>query len=266
MKVTPGSVVVGYLDNGSWSACFGLSYRDLTLYDFMRKRRIIRNGGKELRSLCTSGNLPDSRNDVVRAFLTTTDGEWLFFVDTDMGFPKEIVEDLIQTADVRESPVIGALCFAARRGPVLNMYADTYHVHPTMYEKNPGKTGFTPYPLYPIDSLVPVDATGTAAILIHRSVLEAVQEKYGTDWFSRIRTEDDDGYYSEDLSLCIRLAELGIPMHVNTGVRTIHHKGLVYLDEDLYLSSNGFTREGVEPGGLPRSLRDESETEVVSPD
>lgn len=257
MKITAGSVVVGYLDNGSWSACFGLSYRDLTLYDLMKSRRIVRNGGRELRSLCTSGNLPDSRNDVVRAFLETTDGEWLFFVDTDMGFPREIVDQLVASADKTSRPVVGALCFAARRGPTLNMYADTYHVHPTMYEKNPdGQTGFTPYPLYPLDSVVPVEATGTAAILIHRSVLEAVREKYGTEWFSRVGTEDGEGYYSEDLSFCIRLIELGVPMHVNTAVRTVHHKGLVYLDEELYLSSNGYTREGVDPGGLPRSVRD----------
>lgn len=259
MKVTAGSVVVGYLDNGSWSACFGLSYRDLTLYDLMKSRRIVRNGGRELRSLCTSGNLPDARNDVVRAFLETTDGEWLFFVDTDMGFSREIVDQLMASADKEARPVVGALCFAARRGPILNMYADTYHVHPTVYQKNPdGLTGFTPYPAYPIDSVVPVDATGTAAVLIHRTVLEAVREKFGTDWFTRVGTEDGEGYYSEDLSFCIRLAELGIPMHVNTAVRTVHHKGLVYLDEDLFLSSVGMTREGVKPGELPRSLFDES--------
>jgi hypothetical protein len=259
VKITAGSVVVGYLDNGSWSACFGLSYRDLTLFDLMKSRRIVRNGGRELRSLCTSGNLPDSRNDVVRAFLDTTDGEWLFFVDTDMGFSREIVDDLVTSAHKEDRPVVGALCFAARRGPVLGMYADTYHVHPTMYQKNPdGMTGFTPYPRYPIDAVVPVDATGTAAILVHRSVLDAVREKFGTDWFTRVRTEDGEGFYSEDLSFCIRLAELGVPMHVNTAVRTTHHKGLVYLDEELYLTSNGLTREGVDPGGLPRPVRDES--------
>lgn len=257
MKIVAGSVVVGYLDNGSWSACFGLSYRDLTLYDLMKSRRIVRNGGRELRALCTSGNLPDSRNDVVRAFLDTTDGEWLFFVDTDMGFPREIVDDLVSSADKDARPVVGALCFAARRGPTLNMYADKYHVHPTLYEKNPdGKTGFTPYPAYPLDAVIEVDATGTAAVLIHRSVLEAVREKFGTEWFSRVGTEDGHGYYSEDLSFCIRLAELGVPMHVNTAVRTVHHKGLVYLDEELYLSSMGLTREGVPAGGLPRSVCD----------
>lgn len=261
MKVTPGSVVVGYLDSGSWSACFGLSYRDLTLYDVMKDRRIVRKGGRELRSLCTSGNLPDSRNDVVRAFLETTDGEWLFFVDTDMGFSRDVVEILVSSADPDERPVVGALCFAARRGPTLNMYADTYHVHPTMYQKNPdGQTGFSPYPRYPLDALVPVDATGSAAILIHRSVLDSVREKYGTEWFSRVPTEDGEGYYSEDLSFCIRLIELGVPMYVNTAARTVHHKGLIYLDEQLYLDSVGLTREEVDPGGLPRPVQHESGT------
>jgi len=257
VKITAGSVVVGYLDNGSWSACFGLSYRDLTLYDLMKSRRIVRNGGRELRSLCTSGNLPDSRNDVVRAFLDTTDGEWLFFVDTDMGFSREIVDQLVESADKDSRPVVGALCFAARRGPTLNMYADTYHVHPTMYQKNPdGETGFSPYPMYPLDSIVPVDGTGAAAILIHRTVLDTVREKYGNQWFTRIGTEDGEGYYSEDLSFCLRLAELGIPIFVNTAVRTVHHKGMIYLDEEMYFTSQGLTRKGVTAGGFPRSVRD----------
>jgi hypothetical protein len=38
---------------------------------------------------CASGALPDSRNNVVAYFLDHTDAEWLWCVDTDMGFRAE---------------------------------------------------------------------------------------------------------------------------------------------------------------------------------
>jgi len=166
MNVRRGSVVVGYLDNGMWSACFGLSYRDLILFDAMTSKRIVRAGGKELRAITGSGHLPDSRNDVSRWFLDETDGEWLFFVDTDMGFPRDAVEMLVQSADPVERPVVGALCFAARRGPMISTYQDMYTVHPTMYAKRTDGdgVGFRPHEMYPIDALVPVDGTGAREV------------------------------------------------------------------------------------------------------
>lgn len=265
MTISRGSVVVGYLDNGTWSACFGLSYRDAILFDVMKNRRIIRKGGRELRAVASSGNLPDSRNDVVRWFLDTTDGEWLFMVDTDMGFGRDAIEVLVQTADPIERPVMGGLAFCARKGPVIGTYQDEFIVTPTMYHKAEG-VGFQPLGTYPIDAVVPVDGTGAAFILMHRTVLEQVREKYGDHWYRRIPTEDDSGEYSEDLSLCLRFAELGVPIHVNTAVPTVHHKGIVYLSEEMFLGQQGLTREGVSPGGFPRPLRHGGSTEDVPQD
>lgn len=267
MKVTRGSIIVGYLDNGSWSACFGLSYRDAILFDAMTERRIVRAGGRELRAVASSGNIPDSRNDVVRWFLDTTDGEWLFMVDTDMGFPKDAIHALVKSADPVERPFVGALCFAARRGPVATLYRDAFMIVPTTYRKRTDGdgVGYQPF-VYPVDSLVPVDGTGAAAVLMHRTILEQVRETYGDHWYGRLDTEDGSGYYSEDLSLCIRLQKLGVPLYVNTAVKTSHHKGLIYLDEEMYLMNEGLTREGVKAGELPRSLREPRGTEDVPSD
>jgi hypothetical protein len=253
VKVTAGSVIVGYLDNGNWSACFGLSYRDLTLFDAMKSHRIIRPNGREIRSLCSSGNIPDSRNDIAKAFMMT-DGEYLFFIDTDMGFPKNAVDLLVASAEKTGRKVVGGLCFATSRGPATGMYQDNYTVHPTMYQKVPN--GYRPIREYRIDITQDVDGTGAACLLIHRSVLEEVREKYGEAWFDRLPVEDGSSFYSEDLSFCYRLAELGIQVAVNTAVKTAHHKGIIYLDEGLWLANNGLTREGLKQGGIPRPVLD----------
>jgi hypothetical protein len=54
----------------------------------------------------------------------------------------------------------------------------------------------------------------------------------GPVWFDPITTAA--GTLSEDLSFCVRLAEVGIATHVHTGVRTTHHKNGGYLDEEAY--------------------------------
>ena len=73
-----------------------------------------------------------------------------------------------------------------------------------------------------------MSATGAACLLVHRDALEAVWRRAGPVWFDPIAP------LSEDLSFCVRLADAGIATHVHTGVKTVHHKGGGYLDEQAY--------------------------------
>ena len=84
---------------------------------------------------CSSGALPDSRNNVVADFLDHTDAEWLWCVDTDMGFGADTLSRLIDAADPVARPVVGALCFGQRKGdedPELAAY--DYLTFPTLYQ------------------------------------------------------------------------------------------------------------------------------------
>jgi hypothetical protein len=97
--VKPGTVTVGYLDDHHWSACFGLSLRNLYLHDQAKSHRIMRKGmPPELRKVAGTGGIPEGRNELARAFLDTTDSEWLFMVDTDMGFAPDTVDQLVFSA------------------------------------------------------------------------------------------------------------------------------------------------------------------------
>lgn len=64
---------------------------------------------------CSSGALPDSKNNVVAHFLDHTDAEWLWCVDADMGFRADCLSALIDAADPVARPVVGALCFGLRK-------------------------------------------------------------------------------------------------------------------------------------------------------
>lgn len=238
---TPGTVVMGFLDGGSWSACFGLSYRDLCLYDVTHSERVIRPNGRELRAVTGTGGIPQSRNKVAHQFLTETDGEWLLFVDTDMGFSADTADRLVESASPEERPVVGGLCFAGIRTERTKYYAERYMIQPTIYQwvTLPDEVGFAPMHDYARNSMVEASATGAACLLIHFTALERVRAQYGETWFDPIThpTGNKGGKprtFSEDMSFCIRLAGVDIPVYVNTAVKTTHEKGQVYLDEETY--------------------------------
>jgi hypothetical protein len=234
--VKPGTVTVGYLDPGTWSHCFGQSLIDLLLVDAHGSKRMVPNGN-QLRDHCTAGALVEGRNKIVKQFLDLCETEWLFMVDSDMGFAPNTVDRLIESADPAERPVVGGLCFALRRDPgtVGEFYGQKYVTVPTLYEyvEAEGDVGFRSIVDYPRDSMVAVSGTGAACVLIHRTALEAVRAKHGDHWFDPIH-HPAGKTFSEDLSFCIRLAAADIPVYVDTSVRTTHDKHGVFLDEDEF--------------------------------
>lgn len=233
-----GTVAVAIIDDGNWSACFGLSYRDLILHDITGDGRIVPRG-KEMRQLSSRTSIAASRNKMACGMLDT-DCEWLWFIDVDMGFGPDTVEQLIKAADPQLRPVMGGLCFAMKRSRTADFWAERVRIQPTVYEylELADEVGFRPIGDYQRGQVVEVAGTGAACLLIHRSALEAVRARYGDDWFSPLTHPTGDKgkprTFSEDLSFCVRLAALDIPVHVNTAVKTTHDKGGIFLDEETF--------------------------------
>lgn len=177
--------------------------------------------------------------DIVAAQCVKDGHEWLFFVDSDMGFEPDSLERLMQVADPEKRPIVGGLCFAARELGADRKGGYRIRPKPTLFEwktveELEGDQHFVGRQHYPVDSLVRVAGTGAAFLLIHRSVLEKMQEKWGT-WFERVRRAD--GFLvGEDLSFCMRAAALEVPVYVHTGVRTSHQKTIWLAEEDFWES------------------------------
>jgi hypothetical protein len=231
--MTPDSVAVGFLDPGHWSHCFGQSLIDMYLVDAFGSKRMIPNG-KYLRQWCGANGIVAGRNKIATQFLDETDCEWLFMVDSDMGFSPTTVDDLIASADPLTRPVVGGLCFALRKDAPGEFYGQKYVVVPTCFEfvDSADEVGFRSIVDYPRDSLFSVDATGAACMVVHRSALERVREKVGDHWFNPV--SHGGATFAEDLSFCLRLTACEIPLFVNTAVRTTHDKHGVFLDEDEF--------------------------------
>lgn len=228
---------------------FHVSLMAAANYDAAHHQRLFGDGGP-LMMRAGTGGLVDARNKVMAHFLDESDAEWLWSIDTDMGFPANVVDLLVDAADPVDRPVVGALCFSLRQGDPDGYGGYLTHPAPTLYGWDvgaDGNAGFRVAADYPRDELVRVAGTGAACILIHRSAAEKTRARVGDCWYDPVRYPDGR-WVSEDLSFCYRLAQEQIPVHVHTGIRTTHAK-TVWIGEREWLAHRALTAAAAEAGG-----------------
>lgn len=215
---------LGWLHPNTVSTSFQTSLLGLLQHDAGRN---ILNFG-DVRS--SGYGLPEARNFIASVVTATPQAEWLLFIDADMGFQPDALDRLLAVAHPQDRPIVGGLCFVWKdRG------ADGYggvrsEPMPTIYDYIDGD--FKGRLHYPAGRVVPVAATGTAFLLIHRSVLERIASEFGPEWFTR--AQGPSGLMGEDISFFSRCRELGIPAFVHTGVRTTHHKETFVSESDFW--------------------------------
>lgn len=228
------AVAVAYVHTDEVLYSWHHSMTQLLAYDAANHGRIWVGGYVAIRG--GTDGLADARNSAVREFLADSTAEWLWWVDTDMGFAPDTVDRLFAAADPVERPVVGALCFAnretendgmgGRRATAAPVVLDWKHID--------DEAGFDVRWDYPRDTVTRCDGVGSACVLIHRSVFERVAEQFGPNWYSRARNPSTNQLISEDLSFCVRVNALEIPIHVHTGVPTTHAKRFWLAEEDYW--------------------------------
>jgi hypothetical protein len=228
-----GLVQIAYLHPQGVSHSWHESMMRLVAYDAANDGRVVSTGGPFM-IRCDSGGLVESRNLAVTRWLDETEHEWLWFIDTDMGFLPDTIDQLVAVADPVERPVVGALCFGLREVAYDGMGGRRVLPVPTLFDwvtSPEGHLGFTPRWRYAPDVVTQVAGTGAACLLIHRTAAEKLRAEHGDCWFDPTRY-GDGRRVSEDLSFCFRLGAAGIPVFVHTGVKTNHHKQVWISDLD----------------------------------
>ena len=205
------NAVVGWIDNGTVRGEFTSCLTKLVAYSTYRD--IL--GGLVRRH---SGPIvEEGRNGLVEQFLDGGDIEWLLQIDTDMTFEMDALEKLLLHANVDTAPVVGGLCYG---------FAKDHGQFPTLYRRD----GQVPRRLMQVpdgDGLYPVDATGAACLLTHRSVFEDNRRDGPLPWFHRRQVTGHDGkeaMLGEDLSWCFWLRDRGVPIAVALDVEFGHVK------------------------------------------
>lgn len=233
MPAANDTVLLAYVHGVEVAYSWHASMMNLIAHDVSHHQRIIRGGYHGVRY--GTGGIVDARNKVAMAFLADQHGpDWLFWIDTDMGFAPDTVDALVAAAHPEDRPVVGGLCFVQHEHAQDGMSGFRTNPLPTVYRWYTTDDGgtFGSWPDYPRDQLVQCEGTGSACILIHRSALQRVVDEYGLPYAPML---NNGKVVSEDLSFCARLGQLGIPLHVDTRVKTTHLKRQWVAEEDLDL-------------------------------
>lgn len=216
-------VFIAWCQPGKTGGGFTESLAGLLLWDHVHGQHIVGHGGYI--SLASGPRIASGRTQLVDQFLAhPSKPDWLLMVDADMVFEPDLVTRMLEVADRKDIPVLGGLCFAGGRGA---------RMYPTIYALNGDGARMDKYLTYPRDTLVKVDGTGTGCLLVHRRVYEEMAGKYPRPypWFAEAVIDGEE--YGEDITFCLRLNRMRIPVHVHTGIKLGHEKTMVY-DEALY--------------------------------
>jgi hypothetical protein len=240
-RALPDAVTIAYVHETKCSMNWHHSTLELLAADIEGPQRVWRGGWLPIHS--GTGGLIESRNLAAKMFLhgdpdlpdVVPTAPWLLWTDTDMGFARDALERLLAAADPVERPFMGGLCFSQREVGADGLGGYRTLASPTIFDwtEVEGKRGFAIRWNYERGKVQRCQGTGSAFVLIHRSVFERVEEAYGQTWYDRIPNPDTGQLISEDLSFCMRADSLGIPIHVHAGVQISHHKE-VWLGEEQY--------------------------------
>ncbi len=231
-----GSVTIGYVHDVEVAYSWHHSMIDLIGYDIGRHQRVITGGWIGVRY--GTGGIVGARNMVVEQFLEEDRADWLFWIDTDMGFAPDTVDRLMSFADAGERPIVGGLCFANREVSLDGMGGFRTKAAPTIYYwgQHEGAEGFQAAKQFPDDELIRCGATGSACLLVHRSAFTKTKGDRGK-WYDPLFNPSTRAPFSEDLSFCVRAGAAGVPVHVHTGVKTTHLKP-VWLSHEHFAGAS----------------------------
>lgn len=228
------AVTVAYVHQNNVTYSWHHSMMEMVGWDLSNHGRIMAGGYIAMR--CGSDGLVQARNQAVRHFLDDRPADWMFWIDTDMGFAPDTVDRLLEAADAAERPIVGGLCFSLRETDPDLMGGWRTAPTPTIFDwaHDGDKTGFAVRWDYKAETLTQAAGTGSACLLVHRTVFEKIREQFGDIWYNRVPNTATGQLVSEDLSFCLRAGAAGFPLFIHTGVRTSHMKPAWVAEEDYW--------------------------------
>jgi len=217
-------VVLGYPVGGSVTLAFHSSVLALLGHE------IAKGGNRLLEKIQHSQGLyvADNRTLLVQRFLET-EAEWLLQVDTDIEFPRTLVETMVEIAG-DDKKILAA---SVPLGAAFKTCAFNQTETPGIW-----------HALERVDGVVECDGIATAVCLIHRQVFEDIADLDGQSWMHHIylpMTNElgrnrDFRYRSqgEDLAFCVRAKKAGHKVYCAYVPGLKHHKTMALSHDDTY--------------------------------
>lgn len=227
---TAGRVVIYNLNPGEVRHEFLISCLNLVVQDSQNEKYIA-----GIFPRIAGGNLGIHRNECVEHFVNQLpfECEWMLFLDSDLQVGADTLTKLFKVASP-SSPIVAGL--------YVNVSTDGLII-PMVYDYRPGEgNNFHPWNGDEIkkmlddgETIAECDGVGAGCLLIHRSVIDQMVDKYGWPmpcFGNDIVFNEGKGVVNgEDFTFCLRAKELNIPI-------------VTILDVDLiHVKPHGITRE-----------------------
>jgi glycosyltransferase involved in cell wall biosynthesis len=151
-----------------------------------------------------------ARNRVCKLFLDESQDDYLLFLDADMRHPPDLAHRLLAH---REALVTAR--YVVRKPPFYSVAMRKTGDGPTDYK---AIEKVEPH----VEGLVPIDAGGAGALLIHRDVLTTIRVRIGDDWFRYQDGPDGLRSRSEDMWFYEQAKAAGFQPYLDADLNCTH--------------------------------------------
>jgi len=227
-KKEPGLVVAGFISPGQVYAGFTVSLATNAVNEPRLKG--FSSGG--------SARINRARNEIIRNFIGANDAyEWFWMVDADMILPPDALTVLLNTAETQGRKLVGGL------GYIYKPEAKVRYLASIMHKVDPGddiKFVGEEMEQYIINEpprrrFIEATSTGFFCMLMHRSVLEAMQEMYAhynNPWIDEMEQGSENSPKGPDVEFYERAkAATGETPLIDTSVQCGHIKQFTITHE-----------------------------------
>lgn len=158
--------------------------------------------------------IADNRNSIVLKFLEQTDADWLIQFDSDIKFPSNTVETLLENYETGFKVISGVYNNTKYENGKQRIVPMTFRFVEESNSYKPIKIGKIP---------TIVDVVGAGCLLVHREVFEKFDKTAYMPWFG-YEASNIMKPFGEDFTFCRRVRRLGYNIIADPRVPLVHYK------------------------------------------
>jgi len=154
--------------------------------------------------------------------------DWALWIDSDVVLTKEMLKSLWDAADKSARPIVSGVYFISH-----NMEGSLMQPMPCAFNETEDEHKIKYLHPLPKNQIVKIDSVGMGLVLMHKSILKALNDKFSDQFWFGENNERGKKFIGEDISFFRKIKTLGIPVYVHTGVIAKHMKRFAF-DEAYY--------------------------------
>jgi hypothetical protein len=207
------TITLAWCDNGMVEGKFAESLITVVvdgIFNGLPISNVIRNSGIQISR---------QRQMLLDEWYDNHKSDWLFWVDSDVILTLDVIGNICKTASKDTHPIVSGVYFVSKE-----MDGSLPVVLPVIYDEFEKNKVMSHHPL-PTNEVIKIDGSGMGLVIMHRSVVAKLREKYGNE--ISFFAENDlkgDSFVGEDISFFRKCNALDIPIHAHTGAIAKHIK------------------------------------------